>query len=156
MTYLTTDRYTPYSVDNIEQVQAESKPVTTKSISVQTEFIPAPTKPQTSTKTTTTTTTPQTMGDAAARLSMPSCNLHSTPKFSENDACELNQYFKELEHLSMINNICDNQMRKTYTHRYVDTLTAEEWGSIAEYGPTHMWASFKQAILKLYPGATGD
>ena len=86
---------------------------------------------------------------------MPFRGHASAPKYEGNNPRELRRYFEELDFLFTTCAITDEAQKKQYATRYVDIDTEDGWKQLDLYS-TGSYNDFKNAVLKLYPGADGE
>ncbi|KAF8229249.1 hypothetical protein L208DRAFT_1082570, partial [Tricholoma matsutake] len=84
---------------------------------------------------------------------MPSASNQNAPCFDPMKPREFQKYFDEVAQLLRDCNITDETDQKFHTVRYVDSNTADTWKHLTEYGTMHNYATFKDAVRKLYPGS---
>ena len=86
---------------------------------------------------------------------MPFRGHTSAPKYEGNNPRKLSRYFEELDFLFDACSITDNGQKKQFAIRYVDIDTEDGWKQLDEF-TTGTYQQFKDAVLKLYPGADGE
>ncbi|KAF8225927.1 hypothetical protein L208DRAFT_1304443 [Tricholoma matsutake] len=84
---------------------------------------------------------------------MPSASNQNMLHFDPTKPQELQKYFDEVVQLLRDCNIIDKTDQKFHTVRYVDSDTADTWKHLTEYGAMHNYATFKDAVRKLYHGS---
>jgi len=84
---------------------------------------------------------------------MPAPSHESAPRFKGNNPHELRRYFDDLEHLFTCCKVTDEAARKRYAVRYVDIDTEDFWRCIPGFEGTALFADFRTAIYRFYPGA---
>ena len=87
---------------------------------------------------------------------MPARGHSTAPKFQGSNARELRRYFDELEYLFGSCSIASETDKKRYAVRYLDVDTEDGWKQLPQYTGPDNYNAFKDAVLKLYPGANGD
>ena len=88
---------------------------------------------------------------------MPKRSEYAAPKIDVNRPRELPRYFEELEQLMAEASITIDADKKKQAVYYADYDTEQTWRSFAEFDDnTSTYNSFKKAILRHYPDASGE
>jgi hypothetical protein len=87
---------------------------------------------------------------------MPPRNDPAAPRFNSARPRELPAYFEELELLLRSAGIQSDQEKKAQVKRYIPFDDAEFWTALPEYGATETYAQFREKVMQMYPGASGE
>ncbi|KDR81131.1 hypothetical protein GALMADRAFT_207976 [Galerina marginata CBS 339.88] len=88
---------------------------------------------------------------------MPARGDRSAPTFDPIKPRELKHYFSDLEFLMELAGVLTEANKKKHATRYVSMDIADVWETLAEYKTAEKtYENFKDAVLKLYPGADDD
>lgn len=96
--------------------------------------------------------------------SMPIVGAREAPSFDGQNAREIVRYFCNLDRLFGCCEVNDNAEKKQYACDYVNIDISDAFQTVAEYSGQktgaagqlvdYLYQEFKQAVLKLYPGAS--
>ena len=88
---------------------------------------------------------------------MPFRHDRNAPTFDLSNPRSLHRYFEDLETLLHRAQVVNPIEQKHYACMYVSIDTADIWEQLPEYcDPSQTLATFKKAVLQLYPGADLD
>ena len=80
---------------------------------------------------------------------MPSASNQNVPCFDPAKPRELQKYFDKVVQLLRDCSITDETNQKFHTVRYLDSDTTDTWKQLMEYGATHNYTAFKDAVQAL-------
>ncbi|KAJ7244845.1 hypothetical protein C8J57DRAFT_1038457, partial [Mycena rebaudengoi] len=92
----------------------------------------------------------------AAVPQMPARGDRNAPQFESQKPRELQRYFTDLEFHFMRAAVTDSTEKKQHATRFLSVDDQDIWESLPEFKPVKLYAEFKAAVLKLYPGNDTD